>query len=56
MGGHLFSQIPCTICSKTLALTVDLSADEDGKAVHEACYVERITNQHGISPATALVA
>jgi hypothetical protein len=56
MGGHPFSEIPCIICSKTLDLTVDLSSDENGKAVHEACYVERITNQHGTSPGTALVA
>jgi hypothetical protein len=56
MGGHPFSEISCIICSKLLDLTVDLSADENGKAVHEACYVGRITNQHGISPDTLLVA
>jgi hypothetical protein len=56
MGGHPFSEVPCIICSKPLDLTVDLSADEDGKAVHQACYVERITNQHSTSPATALAA
>jgi hypothetical protein len=56
MGGHPFSEISCIICGKPLDLRVDLSADESGKAVHEACYVERITNQHGISPDTVLVA
>jgi hypothetical protein len=54
MGGHPFSEIPCIICSKTLDLTVDLSADENGKAVHQACYVERVTKQQGNSPATVL--
>jgi hypothetical protein len=45
MGGHLFPEIPCTICSKPIDLTVDLSADENGRAVHEDCYVQRITKQ-----------
>jgi hypothetical protein len=37
MGGHPFSEIPCAICSEPLDLRVDLSADENGKAVHEEC-------------------
>jgi hypothetical protein len=56
MGGHPCSEISCIICSKLLDLRVDLSADENGKAVHEACYVERMTNQRGIFPGTVLVA
>jgi hypothetical protein len=54
MGGHLFSEMPCAIRSKPLDLTVNLSADENGKAVHEDCYVQRITSQHSVSSATAL--
>jgi hypothetical protein len=42
MGGHPFPEIPCTICAKLVDLTVDLHADENGMAVHEACYVTRI--------------
>jgi hypothetical protein len=42
MGGHPFSAIPCTICTKPVDLTVDLSADENGTAVHTDCYVKRI--------------
>jgi hypothetical protein len=43
MGGHPFLEIPCTICAKTVDLNVDLFTDENGKAVHEECYVKRIT-------------
>ena len=31
------------LCSKPVELTVDLNADENGKAVHEQCYVNRIS-------------
>ena len=55
MGGHPVPEIPCKICNKPVDLRVDLSADENGKAVHENCYVHRITNQRGNVPA-ALVA
>ncbi len=44
MGGHPFPEISCILCSKPVALKVDLSADENGKAVHTECYVPRITN------------
>jgi hypothetical protein len=54
MGGHPFPEIACTICSKPLDLRIDLSADENGKAVHEDCYVKRISTQHGNSPATIM--
>ena len=39
MGGHPFPEVPCTICSQPINLSVDLFADENGRAVHEACYV-----------------
>jgi hypothetical protein len=44
MGGHPFPEIPCTICAKPVDLVVDLYADEYGHAMHEACYVMRVTN------------
>ena len=42
MGGHPFPEIPCTICSKPVDLTVDLCADEHGKSIHEDCYVKHL--------------
>jgi hypothetical protein len=41
-----FPEIPCVICSKPVNLSADLSADENGKAVHTECYVKRITAPH----------
>jgi hypothetical protein len=46
MGGHPFPKIPCILCNKAINLSVDLSSDGDGKAVHEECYVEHITGSH----------
>ena len=43
MGGHPFPDIPCRLCGKPVNLSADLSADENGKAVHEECYVKHIT-------------
>jgi hypothetical protein len=42
MRDYPFPDIPCVICSQPLNLRIDLFADENGKAVHEDCYVERI--------------
>jgi hypothetical protein len=50
MGGHPSPEIPCKLCAKT----VDLSADENGKAVHEDCYVEHITSFLRDSSATMM--
>ena len=44
MGGHPFPDIPCELCSKPVDLSADLSADENGRAVHEECYVKHITS------------
>ena len=55
MGGHHLPEIPCTICGKPLDLTVDLNADENGKAVHAHCYVRHITSPR-IHPPAALMA
>ena len=43
MSGYSLPAILCTICAKPLNLVIDLCADENGKAVHEECYVKRIT-------------
>jgi hypothetical protein len=52
MGGHPFLEIPCKICAQPVDLTVDLSADENGKAVHEDCYVKRLMSSRCSIPAT----
>jgi len=44
MGGHPVPEIPCKICNQAVDLNTDLIADENGKAVHEHCYVQHITN------------
>jgi hypothetical protein len=44
MRNHRFPETPCIICSQPLDLRTDLSADENGKAVHQDCYVKRITS------------
>jgi hypothetical protein len=42
MGRHPVPEISCIICSEPLDLRIDLSADENGKAVHSQCYVNRL--------------
>jgi len=54
MGSRPFPEIPCALCSNPVKLISDLSADENGKAVHEECYVKRITSSSS-SPAAAII-
>ncbi len=42
MVGHPFLEIHCILCKKPVDLSVDLSADENGKAVHVECYAKQI--------------
>jgi hypothetical protein len=44
MHSRHFPEISCALCSKPVDLLIDLSADENGKAVHEECYVTRLTS------------
>jgi hypothetical protein len=44
MGSRPFPEIPCIVCSKQVNLGIDLCADENGKAVHEQCYVQQVTS------------
>ena len=55
MGSCPFPQISCALCSKPVDLLVDLTADESGKAVHEECYVKRLTSSSS-NPAAAIIA
>lgn len=52
MGGHPFSEIPCVLCRQPVNLSADLTADENGKAVHEECYAKQITSARSNVPAT----
>jgi hypothetical protein len=54
MGGHPSTGIPCKICSKPVDLTVDLYADETGKAVHEECYVKHVASSRNNTPAAMM--
>jgi hypothetical protein len=47
MNSSPFPETPCVICSKAVNLQTDLCTDENGKAVHEDCYITRITGAHG---------
>ncbi|MGC2551446.1 MAG: hypothetical protein WA437_14355, partial [Candidatus Sulfotelmatobacter sp.] len=54
MGGHPFQALPCNICNKRVDLSVDLFADESGKAVHEECYVKHVTSSRTNPDATMM--
>ena len=43
-GSRPFPEIPCIQCGKPLDLRIDLSAGDNGQAVHKECYVNRITS------------
>jgi hypothetical protein len=55
MGGHPFPETPCILCSNPVNLISDLSADENGKAVHEECYLKRVTSSSN-NPVAAIIA
>jgi len=44
MSGHTLPEISCNVCGKPIDLAVDLYADENGKIVHQSCYVKYITS------------
>ena len=41
MNTEVNTRILCHICGEPISLTSDTVADEDGKPVHERCYVSR---------------
>ena len=55
MDSYPLPEIPCALCSKPVDLLIDLSADENGKAVHEECYVKRFRSSWS-NPAAAIIA
>ncbi|HWY58234.1 MAG TPA: hypothetical protein VNZ03_27460 [Terriglobales bacterium] len=42
MNTEVNPPILCHICGEPVSLTSDTVADEDGKSVHEGCYVARV--------------
>jgi hypothetical protein len=42
MGSRPFPEISCMICRDPVTLIFDLCTDENGKAVHEDCYANRL--------------
>jgi len=54
MGSRLSPEIRCVLCSNPVDLGMDLCADENGKAVHEECYVQRITSSSS-NPGGAMI-
>lgn len=55
MSSHRSPEIRCALCSKAVDLGIDLCADEHGAAVHEECYVQRITSPSS-NPAARMIA
>ena len=56
MGSRPFPAISCALCSsKPVDLLIDLTADENGRAVHEECYVKRLMSSSS-NPAAAIIA
>jgi hypothetical protein len=54
MGGRPFPVVSCIICSKPLDLRTDLSADENGQALHTECYANHICGGRDNTPMEAL--
>jgi hypothetical protein len=38
------TRILCRICNQPVRLTSDIAVDEDGQAVHENCYVQKLAS------------
>ena len=54
MGGPPFPEISCILCDKPVDLSADQHTHENGKAVHEECYVKHITSSRSDVTATMM--
>lgn len=52
---HPFPEIPCIFSGTPVDFQTDLTADENGKAVHEHRYAKRITSVQSDFPAPIIV-
>jgi hypothetical protein len=50
MVGRTPQEITCSICNKPIDLQRDKYADEDGKIVHENCYIQRLMSKRNDPP------
>ena len=46
MGCYHLPELSCTLCTKPVDLRFDLCTDENGRSVHEECYVNRLLAEH----------
>jgi hypothetical protein len=53
MESHSFPEM-CILCRQAVNLRIDLCADENGRSIHEDCYVRWITNGFGNPVAIAI--
>jgi hypothetical protein len=53
MGSSHFPEIFCILCGQPVNMQTDLCADENGKAVHENCYVKTIASADRPEPPIA---
>jgi hypothetical protein len=44
VGMNSETRILCRICNQPVRLTSDIAVDEDGQAVHENCYVQKLAS------------
>jgi len=49
MGSRSFPEVLCILCNRPVDLQTDLCTDENGKAVHDECYVKRLGSTQGKS-------
>jgi hypothetical protein len=54
VGGYMVVRTPqkitCPICNQPIDLQRDKYADEDGKVVHENCYIHRLMSSQNDPP------
>jgi hypothetical protein len=50
MSAPTSQQISCAICHSPVDFERDRYADEDGKIVHECCYVKRLMSEQNDPP------
>jgi hypothetical protein len=47
MDSRSFPEMSCALCRKSVDLRTDLCTDENGKAIHEDCYLKHSTSNEG---------
>jgi hypothetical protein len=47
MDSCSFPEMSCVLCRESVDLRTDLCTDENGKAIHEDCYLKHSTSNEG---------